>query len=159
MPETTATPAAARQERFALVRRYVAERLFLKPEMVELHSRLIDDLWANPQRVPEAQAVLATLKRLLRDTYPPGRPLPLLERQKIAERSTRAIYIHSHMDEENFDVARVMKCCVGVPETDGSNIPTCSYNVLYREKDQRFADPDMLRRMERTRPGMSLPLV
>jgi uncharacterized radical SAM superfamily Fe-S cluster-containing enzyme len=64
------------------------------------------------------------------------------------------------MDEENFDVARVMKCCVGVPEVDGSNIPTCSYNVLYREKDTRFADPDMLQRMERSRPGaLSLPLV
>jgi uncharacterized radical SAM superfamily Fe-S cluster-containing enzyme len=52
-----------------------------------------------------------------------------------------------------------MKCCVGVPETDGSNIPTCSYNVLYREKDQRFADKDMLNRMEKTRPMVSLPMV
>ena len=58
-----------------------------------------------------------------------------------------------------FDVARVMKCCVGVPETDGSNIPTCSYNVLYREKDRRFADPKMLDRMEKTRPALSLPVV
>src|SRR5947209_14922373 len=70
-----------------------------------------------------------------------------------------ADYIHSHMDEENFDVARVMKCCVGVPEADGSNIPTCSYNVLYREKDRRFAAPEMLRRMEQTRPRLSLPTV
>ena len=85
--------------------------------------------------------------------------MPILQRQKISERSTRAIYIHSHMDEENFDVARVMKCCVGVPETDGSNIPTCSYNVLYREKDQRFADKEMLQRMEKTRPMVALPMV
>ena len=26
-------------------------------------------------------------------------------------------------------------------ELDGTNIPTCSYNVLYRENDPRFADP------------------
>ena len=26
------------------------------------------------------------------------------------------------------------------PAEDGTNIPTCSYNVLYREKDARFAD-------------------
>ena len=57
------------------------------------------------------------------------------------------------MDEENFDVARIMKCCVGVPEADGSNIPTCSYNVLYREKDARFADPEMLRAHERASAG------
>ena len=59
---------------------------------------------------------------------------------------------------EGVDVSRVMKCCVGVPETDGSNIPTCSYNVLYREKDRRFADPKMLERMEKTRPALSLPV-
>src|SRR5438093_10141734 len=87
-----------------------------------------------------------------------GRPPSLLERQKIAERSSKAIYIHSHMDEENFDVSRIMKCCVGVPSPDGTNIPTCSYNVLYREKDHRFADPRMLERMAKTRPT-TLPVI
>src|SRR6185436_18535602 len=105
-----------------------------------------------PDRVPESAAVLKTIKRLLNDMFPPDRTLPILERQKIAERTVKAIYIHSHMDEENFDVARVMKCPVGVPQEDGSNIPTCSYNVLYRERDSRFADPKMLARMVETRP-------
>lgn len=137
------------------------DSLYLEPreKMENVFREIIDDLWANPDRVPESARVLATLKRLLKEVYPAGRTLSILDRQRIAERSTRAIYIHSHMDEENFDVARVMKCCVGVPETDGSNIPTCSYNVLYREKDQRFADHEMLERMERTRPRVSLPLV
>lgn len=138
------------------------DSLYIEPreKLEQVFRDLIDDLWADPERLPEGAAVLATLKRLLREMYPPSGPaLPILQRQKIGERSTRAVYIHSHMDEENFDVARVMKCCVGVPEVDGSNIPTCSYNVLYREKDQRFADADMLQRMEDTRPRLSLPLV
>jgi hypothetical protein len=113
---------------------------------------MIDSLWAAPERLPESEAVLRTLKRLLTELFPPdGRALSILERQRIAERASRAIYIHSHMDEESFDVSRIMKCCVGVPEADGTNIPTCSYNVLYREKDQRFADPKMLARMNATR--------
>jgi hypothetical protein len=82
--------------------------------------------------------------------FPPGKPIALDVRQKIAERAIKAVYIHSHMDEESFDVARVMKCSIGVPEVDGSNIPTCSYNVLYRENDMRFADKEMLERMGRT---------
>jgi uncharacterized radical SAM superfamily Fe-S cluster-containing enzyme len=86
--------------------------------------------------------------------FPSERRLSILERQKIAERTVKAIYIHSHMDEENFDVARVMKCPVGVPQEDGGNIPTCSYNVLYREKDARFADPKMLHRMTAARPSV-----
>lgn len=118
----------------------------------------IDDLWANPERLPESEAVLATLKRLLRDMFPPGKTLEPAVAQRISERSVKAVYIHSHMDEENFDVSRIMKCCVGVPAADGSNIPTCSYNVLYREKDPRFADAEMLARMNATRPR-PLPVV
>ena len=72
---------------------------------------------------------------------------------RAGEQAVKAIYIHSHMDEENFDVSRIMKCCVGVPAPDGTNIPTCSYNVLYREKDPRFADAKMLDRMKSTRPS------
>lgn len=143
----------------------LGDSLYIQPrERVEQVLRdCIDDLWSSPDSLPEADAVLATLNRLIRAMFPPGKPLPLDQRQKIAERATKAIYIHSHMDEESFDVARVMRCSVGVPEIDGSNIPTCSYNVLYRERDPRFADPDMLARMEVARdpaPGRrSLPIL
>ncbi len=125
------------------------DSLYIEPRetLEEVFRDLIDDLWANPDRIAESEAVLRTLKRLLKEMFPSERTLSILERQKIAERTVKAIYIHSHMDEENFDVARVMKCPVGVPQEDGGNIPTCSYNVLYREKDQRFADPKMLQRM------------
>jgi uncharacterized radical SAM superfamily Fe-S cluster-containing enzyme len=131
------------------------DSLYIEPReaLEEVFREMIDELWADPDRLPESRAVLRTLKRLLEEMFPTGGPtLSILERQKIAERSAKAVYIHSHMDEENFDVARVMKCCVGVPETDGTNIPTCSYNVLYREKDARFADVQMLERMRALRP-------
>ena len=128
----------------------LGDSIYIQPrEKVEEILRVaMDELWADPDKLPDGQAelVLATLKRLLKEMFPP-KPLPLVERQKIAERATKAIYIHSHMDEESFDVGRVMKCSIGVPEIDGSNIPTCSYNVLYREHDHRFADPEMLERM------------
>lgn len=125
------------------------DSLYIEPreKLEDVFRGMMDNLWANPELHPESERVLATLKRLLTEMFPSGKPLPILERQKIAERSAKAIYIHSHMDEETFDVSRIMKCCVGVPEADGTNIPTCSYNVLYREKDKRFADPKMLERM------------
>jgi hypothetical protein len=139
-----------RQKLFELL----GDSLYIQPRerVEEVLRAAMDELWADPELLPESEAVLATLKRLLKEMFPPGRPLPLEERQKIAERAIKAVYIHSHMDEENFDVARLMKCSIGVPEVDGSNIPTCSYNVLYRENDRRFADPDMLARMGRTEP-------
>jgi hypothetical protein len=134
----------------------LGDSIYIQPRarVEEVLREAIDELWSLAEETEESQAILATLKRLIHDMFPPGKPLPIEARQKIAERASKAIYIHSHMDEESFDVSRIMKCSVGVPETDGSNIPTCSYNVLYREKDQRFADKGMLDRMAETRPPL-----
>lgn len=136
----------------------LADSLYIEPgpKVEAALQAAMDRVWSDEERFPQSERILSTLKRLLRETFPSGKPLPLSARRKIAERSTKVIYIHSHMDEENFDVGRVMKCSVGVPETDGSNIPTCSYNVLYRENDTRFADPSMLKRMGR---GTGHPLL
>jgi uncharacterized radical SAM superfamily Fe-S cluster-containing enzyme len=147
------TRLTSRQTLFELLQ----DSLYIEPreKLEDVFADIIDDVWANPDKFPEGEAILGTLKRLIREMFPTdAAPLSILQRQKIAERSTKAIYIHSHMDEENFDVSRIMKCCVGVPCADGSNIPTCSYNVLYREKDPRFADPRMLERMKAERPGV-----
>jgi 7,8-dihydro-6-hydroxymethylpterin dimethyltransferase len=143
----------------------LADSIYIQPrEPVERMLRdAMDELWAAPESLPESEAVLKTLKRLIREMFPEDRTLPLPERQKIAERASKAIYIHSHMDEESFDVSRIMKCSVGVPEADGSNIPTCAYNVLYRERDQRFAGPNAVTQLNQSRPAApgprSLPLV
>ena len=85
----------------------------------------IDDLWADPDRAArERGACCATLKRLIERDVPAGRPLSILDaRRRSPSARRKAIYIHSHMDEETFDVARIMKCCVGVPEADGTQHP------------------------------------
>jgi uncharacterized radical SAM superfamily Fe-S cluster-containing enzyme len=128
----------------------LSDSLYMQPrEKVERYlAEAIDEIWAGPDDFPDRELLLATLKRLIKHMFPSSGPIDLALRQKIAERSTKAIYIHSHMDEETFDVSRIMKCSIGVPEADGSNIPTCSYNVLYRERDPRFADPEMLARIK-----------
>src|SRR5262249_53922049 len=120
----------------------------------EVFRDMIDALWADPDRLPESRAVLATLKRLLEAMFPTGPTLSILERQKIAERSAKAIYIHSHMDEESFDVARVMKCCVGVPEGAGSTPPTRSSTCPPPEKPPLSAPPRMLERRRAPRPAV-----
>jgi len=151
----------ARAELFDLL----SDSIYIQPrEKTErLLRNAIDELWANPESLPEAERVLSTLKRLVKELFPSRGALSLEARQKVAERASKAIYIHSHMDEESFDVSRIMKCSIGVPEADGSNIPTCAYNVLYRERDARFADASMLKRMTETRPDpaarRTLPLM
>lgn len=46
MTETSTIPQT-REERFAVIRQFIAERLFRKPEEVHLSSRLIADLGAD----------------------------------------------------------------------------------------------------------------
>ncbi len=112
--------------------------LYLEPsaELESTLAQVIDALWTGEIACEEGDAVLTALRELSQvvfaaDLSPGAR---LLE----AERRTKAIYLHAHMDEETFDVARVRQCPVGVREPDGRNIPSCSYNVLYRGRDQRF---------------------
>ena len=144
------TRIMSRQQMYELLQ----DSLYIEPrdQLEQVFRETIDRLWANPDLVPESDAVLNALKRMLSALYPSGKAaLPIDQRRRMAERFTKAIYIHSHMDEESFDVGRIMKCCVGVPDADGGNIPTCSYNVLYREKDPRFASNQMLQRMNQSR--------
>jgi tetraether lipid synthase len=121
----------------------LSDRLYIEPS--EKLERAVQDainyVWAGgvPGLADEdGQRVLTILKRLLKELFPRGGALPRHVAQRMAERATKAIYLHSHMDEETFDTERIAQCCVGVPYPDGANIPTCSYNVLYREKDDRF---------------------
>ncbi len=112
--------------------------LYLEPTP-EVEQRLQDvivRLWSGAIECERADDVLVTLKSLLARMFAPG--LSEAERMRVGELSSKAIYVHSHMDEETFDTDRVRQCCVGIREPDGSNIPSCSYNVLYRNRDKRF---------------------
>jgi uncharacterized radical SAM superfamily Fe-S cluster-containing enzyme len=60
------------------------------------------------------------------------------EALRTLERASKAIYIHSHMDEETFDTERIVQCCDSNCYADGTTIPVCTYNILYREKEPHF---------------------
>ncbi len=48
------------------------------------------------------------------------------------------IQVHGFMDEHNFDVKRLMKCCVHQLLPDGRAVPLCAYNNLgYRQQVKR----------------------
>lgn len=121
------------------IRRLLTDNIYIEPGplMEQVLQDAMADLWANPDN-PEADRVLGMLRRLIEQIFP-SRPIPYAEQQRIAERSAKAIYIHAHMDEDNFDTERIRQCCVAVPDSEDHNVPTCAYNILYRERDPRFA--------------------
>jgi uncharacterized radical SAM superfamily Fe-S cluster-containing enzyme len=103
-----------------------------------LFRRAIDRRWA----AGDDENLLPVIRRLMDRMYPPGRALSPAERQAIAEENLLAVYLHAHMDEDTFDVARVAVCPDQVPDPEGRLIPACAYNLFYREKDPRFWHAD-----------------
>ncbi len=121
------------------LRELLAGALYLEPTLAMEHKLgdVINRLWAGEIECAEQELVLARLRRLTESVF--ERDLGAKERLRRAEASSKAIYIHAHMDEETFDTDRIRQCCVGIREPDGTNIPSCAYNTLYRDRDARFS--------------------
>ncbi len=94
----------------------------------------INKLWAEGYD----EDIIDELKRILKQLYPSGKEISNEERKEILEKIIKSIYIHSHMDADNFDIDRVCRCGDVVPDETGKMIPACSYNLIYRQKDDRF---------------------
>jgi uncharacterized radical SAM superfamily Fe-S cluster-containing enzyme len=115
----------------------LGEHLYLEPTP-RLESTLrgaIDRLFAEDDA--QSERTLRILKQLIARLFP-RKPLSRQEALRVAERAAKAIYVHSHMDEETFDVERVAQCCDSNCYADGTSIPVCAYNVLYRERESKF---------------------
>jgi hypothetical protein len=65
------------------------------------------------------------------------------------------ITITSFLDAYNFDVRRLMKCCIHHVLPSGHVIPFCAYNVLYREGHLSLP---VLRNVQTATRTYSLPL-
>jgi uncharacterized radical SAM superfamily Fe-S cluster-containing enzyme len=122
------------------LRELLAGMLYLEPTRAteEKLADVIDRLWAGDLECDDRDLVLARLRALTESVF--DRDLSASARLRRAEASAKAIYIHAHMDEDDFDTDRIRQCCVGIREPDGTNIPSCAYNTLYRDRDARFAE-------------------
>jgi 7,8-dihydro-6-hydroxymethylpterin dimethyltransferase len=120
----------------------LSDRLYLEPgpRLEESLKSAIDRLWVEDD--PEAARTLKLLRNMLDTMFPAGRSLSRAEALRVGERVIKAVYVHSHMDEETFDTERAVDCCDSNCYADGTTIPVCNYNVLFREKEAKFvAEP------------------
>jgi uncharacterized radical SAM superfamily Fe-S cluster-containing enzyme len=107
------------------------------PDGERFFRDLLDSLYAQG-RAEE----LKSLRQLVASLYPEGEHLEENERRRRTEAAVRTVYLHAHMDEDNFDTSRAMLCPDLVPAEPGRLIPACTYNLFYRRQDERFyAEP------------------
>ncbi len=114
----------------------LADRLYLEPTpaLERVLKESIDRLWSEDGD----ERTLRLLKRLLLEMFPQGKTLSREAALRVSERAIKAVYIHSHMDEETFDAERTAECCDSNCYADGRTVPVCNYNILYREKEAHF---------------------
>lgn len=137
----------------------LSERLYLEPSPqleTALHDA-INRVFAADDDEPDRDRKLRFLKRMLAELFPQDRVLTPAQALRVSERWAKAIYLHSHMDEDTFDIERAVQCCDSNCYADGSTIPVCNYNVLYRETEEHF----MMKPVPRTvkTGGRLLPVV
>ncbi len=118
------------------LRQMLGHGYLLQPEDdgQEVFRAAIDRLWV----AGDDTKLLPSIRGLVERMYPPGKSLTRAARQAVAEESLLAVYIHSHMDEDTLDLARLVACPDQVPDPEGRLIPACAYNLFYRQKDPRF---------------------
>jgi 7,8-dihydro-6-hydroxymethylpterin dimethyltransferase len=116
------------------IEKLTAESYLPRPDKQEKPFRsLIDESYARGEKENNQ-----LYRRILEKAYPPGKALSAFERQRAVEASARTIYVHAHMDEDNFDCSRAMLCPDLVPTEPGRLVPACTYNLFYRRQDLRF---------------------
>jgi uncharacterized radical SAM superfamily Fe-S cluster-containing enzyme len=113
-----------------------SESYFLNPNNDYSREFLngINELWASG----EDENLIRKLKDMVNILYPADRVVTTEQSENYIEKHFKMIYIHPHMDEDNFDIDRVSRCGDIVPDENGRMIPACSYNLLYRQEDLRF---------------------
>jgi uncharacterized radical SAM superfamily Fe-S cluster-containing enzyme len=116
----------------------LSDRLYLEPSpgLEDAMRGAIDRLWVEEGE--DAARALRLLRRMLEEMFPTDRAFTRAEGLLAAERAVKAIYVHSHMDEETFDTERAADCCDSNCYADGTTIPVCNYNILYRDKEAHF---------------------
>jgi hypothetical protein len=91
-------------------------------------------LWSSDGIVPNRDAVLGTVKRILRELDGLGAGASPRALLALGARHVKSIFIHQFMDRTTFDLSRAIKCCNHYPQADGRLLPACVRNVgLSRE--------------------------
>jgi uncharacterized radical SAM superfamily Fe-S cluster-containing enzyme len=89
-------------------------------------------LWSSSGMVPDAEAVLGSVKQLLLDLNRLGRGASHAEVLALGVKRVKSIFIHAFMDRRTFDLARAIKCCNHYPQPDGRFLPACVRNNIIR---------------------------
>lgn len=121
--------------RKAIAGEFVAEP---KDEHESFLRDIIDHVFSHAGEVEKADAVMATLRRLLCELYPEGRTTTRAERVALVQRYVKNVFLHNYMDDHSLDAGVLRKCTSMQIIPDGRMIPQCGYRTIHRKTDPRW---------------------
>ncbi|MEK6626471.1 MAG: radical SAM protein [Bdellovibrionota bacterium] len=120
----------------------LTNRAILGAGMDDKAQQLIQDaiynLWSAQSVTVDTEKVLGSLKSILKE-YQTADTMGQDQLWKLQETKIKAIFVHSFMDENDFDVSRIRKCCTHYALPDGRLMPGCAYNNVHRFNDKRLS--------------------
>ena len=116
-------------------------------QLIEEYLAKLGCCGVDLERQEGARATFEAIPGVIQDSGITGEAANDFFSRALAEKLSSAdvfrITITSFLDAYNFDVRRVMKCCIHHVLPSGHIIPFCAYNVLYREGHAKL--PELLR--------------
>jgi 7,8-dihydro-6-hydroxymethylpterin dimethyltransferase len=97
----------------------------------QLVSEAIYRLWSAQNLTADSEIVLGSLKALLGGLQ---KARSEGDRRQATEGKVKAVFVHAFMDEHDFELSRIRKCCNHYALADGRLMPGCAYNVLHRPR-------------------------
>jgi 7,8-dihydro-6-hydroxymethylpterin dimethyltransferase len=97
----------------------------------------INDIYASPDKYPDSVRLLRKFKNLYQLLFPQEHNISDKERQHLAARYLRVIYLYQMMDSWTFDSKRLSRCSCQHGFPDGRIVPTCGYYCYHEPLDRR----------------------
>jgi uncharacterized radical SAM superfamily Fe-S cluster-containing enzyme len=103
----------------------------------EMIQDAVYSMWSAQNITADTDQILRSLKTILAEFSKAG-SFEQQELWKLAECRVKAIFIHAFMDEYDFEISRIRKCCTHYALPDGRLMPGCAYNNIHRFRDKRL---------------------
>ena len=105
--------------------------LVASPEIEEALADVVNEVFANEDRIDRGDEVLSALRRCVDEMFPQREVSPQ-QAIRIGEGQAKSIFLHHYMDRHDFDLERLRKCCHHYAQEDGRVMPACGFNMFHR---------------------------
>lgn len=109
----------------------------MTPEFSRYIRDTISRIYASPEKFTQSEQLLSKLRNLYQSLFPVEHNINDEERQRIAAKHLRVVYLYQMMDSWSFDTKRLSRCSCQHGFPDGRIIPTCAFYAYHQQRERK----------------------